>query len=80
MDDLPPEPPELGRATVEGLVEWLDRMAAWTEADHAVARAHGHEVDGQGLNNLQLYKDASLLLREAYDPQHGFITRPPDSQ
>jgi hypothetical protein len=47
-------------------VEWLDSMASWLETEHATARSHGHEVSGQTLSNLDLYRDAALLFREAY--------------
>lgn len=77
MDEFPPEPPELDRAAVEDLIDWLDRTAAWTEDHYRIAQAHGHELNDQDRDYLQLYKDASLLLREAYDSQYGFIT---DSQ
>jgi hypothetical protein len=48
-------------------MEWLDAMADWPFAEHAAARSHGHEVSGQALKNLDLYTNAGLLFREAYD-------------
>jgi hypothetical protein len=67
MDAPSPSPPNLDRSTAQALVEWLDAMADWLSAEHATAGSHGHEVSGQSLKNLDLYTDAALLLREAYD-------------
>lgn len=66
MDAPFPSPPELDRATALALVEWLERMADWFSTEQATARVHGHEVSGQTLRNLDLYRDSALLLREAY--------------
>lgn len=66
MDAPVPSPPNLDRSTAQALVEWLDAMADWLVAEHATARSHGHEVHGQTLKNLDLYRDAALLFREAY--------------
>ncbi len=62
-----PRPPELDRSTVQELVEWLESMAAWVSAEHAAARSQGHELSGQAVRNLDLYRGAVLLFREAYD-------------
>lgn len=67
MDAPFPSPPNLDRSTAQALVEWLDAMADWLSAEHATARSHGHEVSGETLKNLDLYPDAAMLLREAYD-------------
>lgn len=67
MDTPFPSPPDLDRSTALALVEWLDAMTDWLSAEHATARSYGHEVSGQTLKNLDLYTDAALLFREAYD-------------
>ncbi|MFC7725449.1 hypothetical protein ACFQW6_10040 [Nocardioides sp. GCM10028917] len=67
MDAPFPSPPNLDRSTAQALVEWLDSLAARLSAEHATARSHGHEVSGQTLKNLDLYTNAALLFREAYD-------------
>jgi hypothetical protein len=56
----------LDRSTAQALADWLNAMADWGSAEHAAARSHGHEVSGQSLKNLDLYRNASLLFREAY--------------
>lgn len=66
MDAPFPSPPKLDHSAAQALVEWLDAMADWLSAEHATAGAHGHEVVGQSLKNLDLYTNAALLLREAY--------------
>lgn len=66
MDAPFPSPPELDRATAQALVAWLEGMADWLSTEHATARVNGHEVSGQTLKNLDLYRDSALLLREAY--------------
>ena len=48
-------------------MDWLDSMAEWLSAEHSTAASHGHEVSGPGLQNLDLYRNAALLVREAYD-------------
>jgi hypothetical protein len=67
MDAPFPSPPNLDRSAARALVTWLDAMADWLSADHATAGSHGHEVAGQSLKNLDLYSNAALLFREAYD-------------
>ena len=67
MDAPCPPPPNLDRSTAQALVDWLDSMADWSSAEHSTAASHGHQVSGQGLKNLDLYTNAALLFREAYD-------------
>ena len=67
MDAPFPSPPNLDRSTAQALVTWLDAMADWLTIEHATAGSHGHEVSGQSLKNLDLYSNAALLFREAYD-------------
>ncbi len=67
MDAPFPPPPNLDRSTAQALVDWLDSMAEWLSAEHSTAASHGHEVSGPGLQNLDLYRNAALLVREAYD-------------
>jgi hypothetical protein len=67
MDAPFPSPPNLDRSTAQALVEWLDAMADWLSAEHATAGSRGHVVSVQSLKNLDLYTNAALLFREAYD-------------
>jgi len=51
-----PSPPNLDRSTAQAVADWLDAMADSLSAEHAAARSHGHEVSGESLKNLDLYK------------------------
>jgi hypothetical protein len=67
LDARHPEPPDLERDVVDGLVAYAEQCATWLEHDMREAAALGHRPSAEQHDNLRRYRFTALFVQESYD-------------